>query len=75
MGPVDSTAGGGDEVNIVEKGKNYGWPVIHPRDGCRDGITASRIHAGLRPAVDVLSRRGVSAVRGNYFLVAWRARA
>jgi glucose/arabinose dehydrogenase len=20
--------GGGDEVNIVEKGKNYGWPVI-----------------------------------------------
>lgn len=21
--------GGGDEVNIVEKGKNYGWPIIH----------------------------------------------
>jgi glucose/arabinose dehydrogenase len=21
--------GGGDEVNIVEKGKNYGWPLIH----------------------------------------------
>jgi glucose/arabinose dehydrogenase len=21
--------GGGDEVNILERGKNYGWPVIH----------------------------------------------
>ncbi|MBA2703167.1 MAG: PQQ-dependent sugar dehydrogenase [Blastocatellia bacterium] len=21
--------GGGDEVNILEKGKNYGWPLIH----------------------------------------------
>jgi glucose/arabinose dehydrogenase len=23
---------GGDEVNIVEKGKNYGWPVIHHKE-------------------------------------------
>lgn len=29
-GPSGNDApGGGDEVNIVERGKNYGWPIIH----------------------------------------------
>jgi glucose/arabinose dehydrogenase len=32
-GPTWNDApGGGDEVNIVERGKNYGWPVIHHRE-------------------------------------------
>ncbi|MCI0557588.1 MAG: PQQ-dependent sugar dehydrogenase [Nitrososphaera sp.] len=29
--------GGGDEVNIVEAGKNYGWPAIHHREQ-REGM-------------------------------------
>ncbi|MGI8923299.1 MAG: PQQ-dependent sugar dehydrogenase [Fimbriimonadales bacterium] len=31
--------GGGDEVNIVEKGKNYGWPTIH-HTATQDGLVS-----------------------------------
>ena len=31
--------GGGDEVNIVERGKNYGWPLIHHTQ-TRQGLEA-----------------------------------
>jgi glucose/arabinose dehydrogenase len=33
--------GGGDEVNIVEAGKNYGWPIIHHR-AAREGLVSPR---------------------------------
>jgi len=31
--------GGGDEVNIVEVGKNYGWPIVHHR-ASREGLVS-----------------------------------
>ena len=51
--------GGGDEVNIVERGKNYGWPLIHHKqtqEGPRGAIAGIHtcVCAGKR---DVLSRR------------------
>jgi glucose/arabinose dehydrogenase len=61
--------GGGDEVNIVERGKNYGWPVIHH----------TMTHAGMEsplleytPAVAPASGmfyRGAAfpEFRGNFF--------
>ena len=33
--------GGGDEVNLVEAGKNYGWPIVHHRES----------HAGMESPI------------------------
>ncbi|MBA3357464.1 MAG: PQQ-dependent sugar dehydrogenase [Pyrinomonadaceae bacterium] len=60
---------GGDEVNIVERGKNYGWPLIHHKES-RAGLEAPLLE--YTPAVAPASGAfyGGSAFpqfRGNFF--------
>ena len=50
--------GGGDEVNIVEAGKNYGWPLIHHRQ-TRPGLESPLLE--FTPAV---APSGASFSRG-----------
>jgi glucose/arabinose dehydrogenase len=51
--------GGGDEVNIVEAGKNYGWPIIHHRQA-RAGLVSPLLE--FTPAI---APSGASFVRGG----------
>jgi glucose/arabinose dehydrogenase len=60
---------GGDEVNIVEKGKDYGWPVIHHTQ-TRDGMQAPLLEytPACAPASAVFYRGSVfSQFRRNFF--------
>jgi len=51
--------GGGDEVNIVEAGKNYGWPVVHHR-ASHEGMVSPLLE--YTPAV---APSGASFCRGD----------
>ena len=61
--------GGGDEVNIVEKGKNYGWPIIHheqSREGQESPILVYT--PAVAPASAMFYRGSAFAeFRGNFF--------
>jgi glucose/arabinose dehydrogenase len=67
---------GGDEVNIIEKGKNYGWPVI----GYGIDYSGQRIHAATEKEgmeqpvkywVPSIAPSGMAFLSGNLF-PAWR---
>jgi glucose/arabinose dehydrogenase len=64
---------GGDELNIVEKGKNYGWPVIvhgidYPGNAIGEGITHKD---GMEEPVyywdPVIAPSGLAFYTGNLF--------
>lgn len=61
--------GGGDEVNIVEKGKNYGWPIIHHRE-TREGMEAPLLEytPAVAPASGMFYRGSAfPQFKGNFF--------
>jgi glucose/arabinose dehydrogenase len=69
--------GGGDEVNIVERGKNYGWPTIHHTQA-REGLESPLLE--YTPAVAPASGtfyRGAAfpQFRGNFFFGCLRGEA
>lgn len=60
---------GGDEVNIVERGKNYGWPVIHHRE-TREGMESPLLEytPAVAPASGMFYRgSGFPKFKGNFF--------
>lgn len=61
--------GGGDEVNIVERAKDYGWPIIHHKDS-RAGLESPLLEytPSCAPASGMFYRGSVFPdFKGNYF--------
>jgi aldose sugar dehydrogenase len=61
--------GGGDEVNVVEKGKNYGWPIVH-HEQTREGLESPILlyTPALAPASAMFYRGSAFPKwRGNLF--------
>lgn len=61
--------GGGDEVNIIVKGGNYGWPVISHRE-TGDGMISPVLEftPAIAPAAGMFYRSGnIKQFRNNFF--------
>jgi len=61
--------GGGDEVNIIERGKNYGWPVVHHR-ASHEGMESPLLEytPACAPGSGMFYRGSqLSQFKGNFF--------
>jgi aldose sugar dehydrogenase len=69
--------GGGDEVNIVERGKNYGWPIIHHTQ-TRAGLESPLLEytPAVAPSGATFYRgtnpNGFAQFKGNFFFACLR---
>lgn len=66
---VDGAAGG-DEINIIEKGQNYGWPVVSHREHREGMIDPQEIFTpAIAPGSGMFYTRDVLPQYTNTFLV------
>jgi glucose/arabinose dehydrogenase len=66
--------GGGDEVNIVEAGRNYGWPLVHHRES-RPGFVSPLLEytPAVAPSGASFSRGDLlPSFRGDFFFATLR---
>ncbi len=66
--------GGGDEVNVVEAGRNYGWPVVHHRQS-HEGMVSPILEytPAVAPSGASFSRGDLlPTFRGDYFFATLR---
>ena len=60
--------GGGDEVNLIQKGGNYGWPLVHHRDR-KEGYSSPILEytPAVAPASGVFyDGSGFKQMKGNF---------
>lgn len=79
--PLDGLRGGDDEVNVIERGKNYGWNKIRgskTREGIESPVALYK--SAIAPASGAFYRMATSGetafpqFRGNYFFGALKGK-
>lgn len=59
-----------DELNLIEKGKNYGWPIIQG-DETKEGMVSPVIHSGS----DTWAPSGMAYYKGSLYFAGLRGEA
>lgn len=68
--------GGGDEVNIVERGQNLGWPIVHHKD-VKEGFVSPILEytPAVAPGGATFYRGPAKNFHGNFFFACLRGEA